>query len=135
MDFILDYLAIGNHQEARDTPRDIDALLCVAQEIDIQTPIPLNHKVPILDMQPIPAAQLEEGVRWIAEHRDGHRILVFCNAGVGRSTSVVVAYLCAVLGFGFGQAVEYVAVRRPYMSILPMLITSIEETRGLLGKP
>jgi protein-tyrosine phosphatase len=58
-----------------------------------------------------------------------HKVLVFCNAGVGRSPSVVVAYLCCKLGYGFGQAVEHVARRKPYMSILSNLILRIEELR------
>jgi hypothetical protein len=51
---------------------------------------------------------------------------VFCDGGVGRSPSVVVAYLCSK-GMRFGQAVEFVAMRKPYMSILPNLIESIRK--------
>ena len=129
MNFILDNLAIGNYQEALEPPPGIDALLCVAQERDIDKSTHLYDKVPIIDMQPIPTEQLKEAVEWIRDNISNHKIMVFCNEGVGRSPSVVVAYLCCGLGYSFGDAVEYVATRKPYMSILPNLIVSIEETR------
>ncbi len=137
MDFILENLAIGNYREALVPPQGIDALLCVAEEKEIpMTSVTkhLYHKVPIVDMQPIPAGLLTEAVGWIRENIGNHRIMVFCNAGIGRSPSVVVAYLCCVLGYSFGDAVEYVAKKRPSMSVLPELIETIEETKKLLGK-
>ena len=129
MDFILDNLAIGNYQEALEPFPGISALLCVAQEKDIDEPTLLYHKVPIVDMQLIPTEQLKEAVKWIRDNISSHKIMVFCSAGVGRSPSVVIAYLCCVLGYSFGKAVEYVAIRKPYMSILPNLIVSIKEAK------
>ena len=129
MVFILTNLAIGDYKDALNPSPDIQALLCVAQEKDLTDPGKLYYKVPIIDMQPIPVTQLKESVQWIRKHIIEHRILVFCNAGIGRSPSVVVSYLCCVLGYSFGHAVEYVATRKPYMSTLPNLINSIEELR------
>ncbi|MGA1841949.1 MAG: dual specificity protein phosphatase family protein [bacterium] len=130
MVFILNNLAIGNYNDALNPSPDIQAMLCVAREKDIIDPGGiLYHKVPIIDMQPIPVTQLKESVQWIKEHISEHRILVFCNAGVGRSTSIVVSYFCCVLGYSFGHAVEYVATRKPYMSTLPNLKKDIEELR------
>ncbi|MGE5309145.1 MAG: dual specificity protein phosphatase family protein [Deltaproteobacteria bacterium] len=134
MVFILDSLAIGDHNDARSMPPGIQAFLNVADEIDLQLPpgIP-SHKVPIRDFIQIPPAQLREAVDWIRKVIPGCRILVSCNAGVGRSSSVVISYLCTV-GFGFGQAVEFVAVKKPDISILPRLISSIREIGGDSGK-
>jgi protein-tyrosine phosphatase len=134
MDFILKNLAIGNYYEALEPSPDINALLCVAKEKDIHNTKYLYHKVPIVDMQPVPAEQLKEAIEWIKGNIGNHKIMVFCNAGVGRSPSVVVAYLCCLLGYTFGEAVEYVASRRPGMSILPDLIKTVEETKRQLGK-
>jgi len=132
MDFILDNLAIGNSQEALEPSSGINALLCVAEEKDIHESAHLYYKVPIVDMQPIPTDQLVDAVGWIRDNISNHKIMVFCNAGVGRSPSVVIAYLCCILGYNFGDAVEYVATRKPYMSILPLLMKNVEEARRQL---
>jgi protein-tyrosine phosphatase len=132
MEFILENLAVGSYNDALVPPQSIDALLCVAQEKDIHDPGRLYHKVPMVDMHPIPPEQLKEAVRWMRDHIRDHKIMVFCNTGVGRSPSVVVAYLCCLEGYSFGKAVEFVASKKPYMSILPNLIKSIEEVKKML---
>ncbi len=134
MDFILNNLAIGNFKEAQTPSPEIAVLLCVAQEKDLLKVDLPYYKVPIIDMKPIPAEQLKKALDIIADNIREHRILIFCNAGVGRSPSVVVGYLCCKLGYGFGQAVEYVATRRPYMSILPNLIQTIKGVLKLEGQ-
>ena len=135
MDFILENLAVGNYEEAMVPVTDISALLCVAQEKDVDPAKCIFHKVPIVDMQPIPVEQMKDAVEWISRNIDEHRIMVFCNAGIGRSPSVVVGFLCCMMGYSFGEAVEYVATRRPIMSILPYLITTIEDTKRRLAGP
>lgn len=55
--------------------------------------------------------------------------MVFCNAGVGRSPSAVIGFFCSVLGYGFGEAVEFVARKKSDISILPNLIKTIEATK------
>jgi len=81
-------------------------------------------------MQPIPSKQMREAVEWIRDQIAEYKIMVFCNAGVGRSPSVVIGYLCCVLGYGFGEAVEFVARRKPEISILPNLIKTIEAVKA-----
>ena len=132
MNYIFKNLAIGNFEDAQDIPAGIDALLCVAQEIDLSHIRCLYYKVPIVDMQPIPEDQLKEAVVFIRDHIENHKIMVFCNAGVGRSPSVVVAYLSCVQGYGYGEAVEFVASRKPFMSTLPNLILSIEQLKKMI---
>lgn len=129
MKSILDNLAIGSYEDALKPPSEITALLNVAKERDIETTL-LYHKVPIIDMQPIPSEQLKEAVEWIGNHIDRYKIMVFCNAGVGRSPSVVIGYLCCFMGYGFGDAVEFVAKRKPDISILPVLIRTIEAAKS-----
>ncbi len=55
--------------------------------------------------------------------------MVFCNAGIGRSLSVVIGYLCCIMGYSFGDAVEFVARRKSDISILPGLIRTIEDVK------
>jgi len=129
MNSILDNLSIGSYQDALDPPPGVTALLCVAEEHQIAESPLLNHKIPIVDMKAIPSEQLQEAVDWIAEHIADHRIMVFCHGGVGRSPSVVVAYLCCTFDYGFGEAVEFVAVRKPRMVTLPNLILRIADLK------
>ena len=134
MNYILKNLAIGNFEDAQDPPAGIDTLLCVAQEIDLSHVRCLYYKVPIVDMQPIPEDQLKQAVLFIRDHIKDYKIMVYCNAGVGRSPSVVVAYLACVEGYGYGEAVEFVATKRPYMSTLPNLILSIERLKAMISE-
>jgi protein-tyrosine phosphatase len=129
VDFILDNLAIGSYHDALDPPAEITALLNVADEHDVSDSPLVNHKVAIVDMKSIPAAQLKEAVAWIIAHISDHKIMVFCHGGVGRSPSVVVAYLCCALDYGFGEAVEFVAIRKPRMVTLPNLILRIADIK------
>jgi len=129
MTFVLDKLAIGSYEEVMKPPSKISALLNVAVERDVDNTTLVYHKVPIIDMRPIPAEQMKEAVEWIRDQISRHIIMVFCNAGIGRSPSVVIGYLCCVLGYGFGDAVEFVARRKSDVSILPDLIKTIEAAK------
>ena len=125
---ILENLAIGSYKDALNPPAPITALLNVASERDVETER-LYHKVPLIDLQPIPQDQLKEAVKWIRDHISRHTIMVFCNAGIGRSPSVVVGYICCFLGYNFDDAVEFVATRKPDISMLPGLMETIEEIK------
>jgi len=124
---ILEHLAVGNVVDAESAP--YGALLNVAAEVELDPAVVQDRpylKVPILDMKPVPPFQLQEAVAFLDRHVPDKRVLVVCDGGVGRGPSVVVGYLCAK-GMRFGQAVEFVAVRKPYMSILPDLIESVRK--------
>src|SRR5262249_57797624 len=84
--------------------------------------------------KPIRGFGLRETAEYIDQHINNKGILVLCEAGVGRSQSVVIAYLCSK-GMRFGQAVEFVAQRKPYMSILPDLIESIRKAYARPAAP
>lgn len=126
---ILDHLTVGPYENALSPPEDIDALLNVAEEHDLPDTDHLAYKVGMRDMHPIPTDQLEEAVRWLDHHIADHNIYLFCNAGVGRSASVAVSYLCCYRDHSFGDAVEFVARRKPDISTLPKLINRIDELR------
>lgn len=129
MHHILEHLAVGNAVDALNALEHFDAFLNVASEIQFEpTAFPERTylKVSIDDMRPIPAFRLMEAAEFIDQHIAHKRILVFCDGGVGRSPSVVIGYLCSK-GMRFGQAVEFVAMRKSYISILPELIESIRK--------
>lgn len=130
MNYILERLAIGVPLDAEQANDRFDAFLNVATEVDMDKALFGERpylKVPIEDIKPISPERLQEAVAFLNQHVTNKRVLIFCDGGVGRSPSVVVAYLCSK-GMRFGQAVEFVAVRKPYMSILPELIDSIRKS-------
>ena len=129
MNHILEHLSVGNPVDAQSAIEHFDAFLNVASEVQTDPSLfgdKTYLQVAIDDMKPIPAFRLMEAAEFIDQHINTKRILVFCDGGVGRSPSVIVAYLCSK-GMRFGQAVEFVAMRKPYMSILPDLIESIRK--------
>ena len=130
---VYDNLIVGPYEEASAEPEAFGALLNVAEEHSTPETDRPAHKVPVIDMQPIPPDQLEEAIRWIDRHIAERHIYLFCNAGVGRSSSVAIGYLCCREGFSFGEAVEHVARRKPDISPLPRLIESIETVRGRMA--
>ena len=116
MDFILERLAIGDIHDAKNISRDITAVLNCTEEHDTNREGILYLKIPLIDFQTINPEYIPRAVRWIKEVIADHTVLVHCNAGIGRSSSIVVCYLCEV-GFGFEEAVRLVKSRRP--DVLP----------------
>lgn len=122
---ILDNLAIGSFADTKNISPEVTAILNVAEEIDTNFNDRLYCKIPIKDFSPIPPDKMVQAVNWIKENIAKHKILVFCNAGIGRSSSIVIGYLVLMQGFGFGQAVEFVAQKKADISILPGLMETI----------
>lgn len=137
MVFILERLAIGGAQEAQqlmnEKTKEIDAFLCVADNIGLKVDEHYIYKhIPIKDFQPIPAEKMAKAIKWISDHIKDHKIMVFCRMGIARSASVIIGYLASAGGLSFGEAVEFVARKKPHISILPELITTIEEALEIL---
>jgi protein-tyrosine phosphatase len=57
--------------------------------------------------------------------------MVCCRAGMGRSVSVVMAYLCCVQGMTYEQVFKLVMTRRPGAMPLPNLEEAIAQVRLL----
>ena len=112
MDYILDRLAVGDIHDARTPPKEITALLNCADEHDTDREGLAYCKLPLVDFQPIDPHVIPKAVSWLKEVIVDHAVLVHCNAGIGRSPSIVVCYLYEI-GFGFEQAVRLVKRKRP----------------------
>ncbi|HAN91368.1 MAG TPA: hypothetical protein DCQ33_04725 [Nitrospira sp.] len=56
-----------------------------------------------------------------------NRLMVCCRVGMGRSVSVVIAYLCCVEGMAYADAVKLVLTRRPGGMPLPRLQETIQD--------
>lgn len=56
---------------------------------------------------------LDDAAMFIAENIKKGCVLVHCGAGLSRSVSVVIAYLCRYAGMSYSEALSLVKARRP----------------------
>ena len=66
----------------------------------------------------------KKGVKFILKHKaknDGNRVYVHCNAGKGRSTTIVLCYLLKANGWTCNQAYDDVKQKRPHIANLKAL--------------
>ena len=100
MHLITETLLVGNINDARDPPVKIGALLLLAGEYTLEPPDGLPFgRIPFLEFGEAKPLLLDRAVSWIERHMSERRVLVCCRAGMGRSVSVVMAYLCCVKGW------------------------------------
>jgi len=132
MHMITENLLVGNINDAKEPPVKIGALLLVATEYPLESPSRLiSGKIPFSEYAEAEPHLLDQAVSWIEEHISGNRIMVCCRAGMGRSVSVVMAYLCCVQGMTYEQVFKLVMTRRPGATPLPNLEEAITQVRLL----
>jgi protein-tyrosine phosphatase len=132
-------LLVGNIEDAARPPAQIGALLLVAEEQHIATPSGLTYaKIPFKEFGEPDASALCQAVDWIEAHIADSRVMVCCRAGMGRSVSVVIAYLCCVEQLTYEEAAKLVLTRRPGGVPLPKLQETVEKVlatrRGRLSR-
>jgi len=132
MHYITDTLLVGNINDASGPPSQISAVLLVADEFTIQPPSWLLYgRIPFLEYAEAEPLLLDQAVSWIQQHLSGNRVMVCCRAGMGRSVSVVMAYLCCVQGMEYAEVLKLVMSRRPGALPLPNLEEAITQVRLL----
>ncbi len=123
-------LLVGNADDAKNPPPQVSAVLMVAEEQNVTVPSRIVYaKIPLKEFGEPTVTSLCEAVEWIEAHVADHRLMVCCRAGMGRSVSVVIAYLCCVEGLSYANAVKVVLTRRPGGMPLPRLQEIIEDLR------
>jgi protein-tyrosine phosphatase len=121
-------LLVGNIEDAAHPPAQVGALLLVAEEQEISAPSWLAYaKIPFKEFGEPDASALCAAIDWIESHIADNRIMVCCRAGMGRSVSVVIAYLCCVEHLTYEGAVKLVLTRRPGGVPLPRLQETVEK--------
>jgi len=129
---ITDRLLVGNILDAERPPAAIGALLLVAEEFSIDPPAGvLFEKIPLKEYGEASPFLLERAVAWIERHLPENRVLVCCRAGMGRSVSVVMAYLCCVQNMAYDDVLKLVMIRRPGACPLPNIQSGIEQVQQL----
>ena len=127
---ITDRLFVGNINDATQPPSQVSAVLLVAEEYDIDPPGWLAHgRIPFKEYGEADPKLLADAVSWVERHVTDDRVMVCCRAGMGRSVSVVIAYLCCVEGMAYADVLKLVTARRPGAMPLPKLEEAIDEVR------
>ena len=132
MHLITETLLVGNINDAREPPVQIGALLLVAAEYTLESPGRLPYdRIPFSEYAEAESHLLDRAVSWVEQHISDHRVMVCCRAGMGRSVSVVMAYLCCVQGMTYAEVLKLVMRRRPGAMPLPNLEEAITQVRLL----
>lgn len=132
MHLITDNLLVGSIDDAQEPPAVVGTLLFVAEEFTIKPAEWVDyHRIPLREFAKADPAKLVEAVQWLEPRVPQGRTLVCCRAGMGRSVSVVMAYLCCVEGQTYEAVLKLVMARRPGAMPLPNLQVAIEQVRQL----
>lgn len=135
MHLINEYLAVGNAADAARPAKLITVVLNVAAENKIDPPDGRAYTwIPFKEFAEADPIQLDEAVAWLEQHEKGNRLMVCCRAGMGRSVSVVIAYLCLVKNMPYQEAVTLMSSRRPGATPLPKLEATIVFVKALRKK-
>ena len=129
---ITESLLVGNINDAREPPVKIGALLLVAAEYTLEPTSGLLYGwIPFAEFAEAEPVLLDRAVSWVEQHHSDNRVMVCCRAGMGRSVSVVMAYLCCVQGMTYTEVLKLVLTRRPGAMPLPSLEEAITQVRLL----
>jgi protein-tyrosine phosphatase len=128
MHSITETLLVGNIRDAEDPSPTVSALLLVAEEHDVTPPSWVTYaKIPLKEYGAPPVPELIKAVDWLEAHASDNRVMVCCRAGMSRSVSVVIAYLCCVQGMAYDDAAGLALSRRPGAIPLPSLRVAIQK--------
>ncbi len=132
MHTIIESLLVGNLDDVKSPPSYVTAVLFVAEEYDVALPDTIRFsKVPLKEFTEAAPEDLKRAIEWLEQHAASHRVMVCCRAGMGRSVSVVIAYLCCVRGLSYEDALLLVRMRRPGATPLPQLEKTIQTVQQL----
>ena len=132
MHSITETLLVGNINDATEPPPQISAVLLVAAEFTVQPPGWMRYgHIPFSEYAEAEPHKLDQAVSWVEQHLPSNRVMVCCRAGMGRSVSVAMAYLCCVQGMTYQEVLNLVMKRRPGAMPLPNLEEAIRQVRLL----
>ena len=129
---ISDKLHVGTIDDAREPPATVGTLLLVAEEFTVDPPDWVDyHHIPIKEFSEANPVTLIKAIDWLETRVPEGKTLVCCRAGMGRSVSVVMAYLCCIEGMAYDDVLDLVTTCRPGAMPLPNLREAIEQVRIL----
>lgn len=130
INYIDHHLYIGEQMDAESPPSFITAVFWTALDPQISPPPNIIFaRLPLKEYIEPDLIDLEMGVQWLTRHLPEHHILVACRVGLGRSPSIIIAYLCCMHGLSFEEAQDLVIQKRPGTTPLPHLASLIEQLK------
>ncbi len=134
--YIADHLYIGEQVDAQSPPPFISAVFWTALDPPLTAPPDIVFgRLPLKEYTEPDLIDFEMGIQWLARHLPEHNILVACRVGLGRSPSLIIAYLCCVQNLSFAEAQELVTRKRPGTTTLPHLASLIEQLQAITPIP
>jgi protein-tyrosine phosphatase len=115
MDWITKNIAIGNVHSARNLNGQFDVVLCLTgccRDVDDEDDV-YREVIPLNDGPGNSFEKIELAVKFIQEAVEAdEQILVHCNAGHSRSTSIVALWMMMHLGMTKGDAFKAISLKR-----------------------
>ena len=134
-DYITPQIAVGTEFDREEIPllktHGFDSVLDLRTETAGDTPTLSEyaidyHRIPAPDMMGFPVGQYKEGTKWLKNKVDsGSKVYVHCAKGLGRSPSMVIAYLIKQ-GYSLKDAYNFVLKHRPSILITYAQINSLK---------
>jgi dual specificity MAP kinase phosphatase len=121
---ILPFLFIGNEQDAAD--RNLLNQLGIAHILNVTSHVPLHFESDGIKYRRLSAVDnsnqnlrqyFDDAIRFIDEvYSNGGRVMIHCQAGVSRSSTITIAYVMARSQLGMLDAFRFVKSRRPIVA-------------------
>lgn len=132
MHFVTESLMVGNVDDAQKPPPYVNAVLFVAQEFTIKAPKGIAYEfIPLKEFGEAAPNDVKRAVDWMEQQPPTSRMMVCCRAGMGRSVSMVIAYLVCVKGMKYDEACQLLKARRPGATPLPNLEQTIAKVQQM----
>lgn len=130
MVYVTPTLIVGSQEDAKMPPPDLGGLLIVAEEVIANVPSGVPYlRVPLKEFREADVTGLYRAVQWLEQHAGSKPVMVCCRAGMGRSVSVLIAYLCCVEGMSYSDASALLKERRQGAFPLPGLEITIGKVK------
>lgn len=132
MHFVTETLLVGNVDDAQKPPPFVNGVLFLAQEFTIKPPRGVAYEfIPLKEFGEAAPDDVKTAVDWMEQQAPSARLMVCCRAGMGRSVSMVIAYLVCVKGMPYADAVQLLKSRRPGATPIPNLERTIARVQQM----
>jgi protein-tyrosine phosphatase len=132
MHFVNELLLVGNVDDAQSPAPFIKSVLFVSGEHTIKPPKGVAyHYIPLKEYGEADPKDVKAAVDWMEQQPASNQMMICCRAGMGRSVSMIIAYLVCVKGMKYDEAESLLKARRPGASPIPKLKQTIERVQQM----